>query len=147
MQKDHLPFLKYCINNSVIPLLFLIFYYVNAYHFLRSQELFSNWEIIFLLLGFLCGVIIALAVAFGYFFGADRTIYRFLPSSVKEELVKHKTKFSNGNKKSKGIGIKNMNSRAKESGGVFEIKSEKGKGTVSVLVVPFKKANNKDEKH
>ncbi|WP_282787411.1 tetratricopeptide repeat-containing sensor histidine kinase [Flavobacterium croceum] len=53
----------------------------------------------------------------------------------------------NSNKKSKGIGIKNMNSRAKESGGVFEIKSEKGKGTVSVLVVPFKKANNKDEKH
>lgn len=53
----------------------------------------------------------------------------------------------NSNKKSKGIGIKNMNSRAKESGGIFEIKSEKGKGTVSVLVVPFKKANNKDEKH
>jgi signal transduction histidine kinase len=53
----------------------------------------------------------------------------------------------NSNKKSKGIGIKNMNSRAKESGGVFEIKSEKSKGTVSVLVVPFKKANNKDEKH
>lgn len=97
------PFLKYCINNSIIPLSFITFYYIKAYHFLYSQELFSNWEIIFLLLGFLCGIIIALAVAFGYFFGADRTIYRFLPSSVKEELTKHKAKFSNGGKKSKSI--------------------------------------------
>lgn len=72
------PFLKYCINNSVIPLTFLIFYLVRAYQFSHYKELIPNVEIVFLTLGFLAGLILILAVSFFYFFGADKTILRKL---------------------------------------------------------------------
>src|ERR1051325_3919137 len=50
------PFLKYCINNSVIPIIFLLFYLVRAYQFDHYLELISNTEIVFLAGGFMCGL-------------------------------------------------------------------------------------------
>lgn len=72
------PFLKYCINNSLIPLFFLFFYFFKAYHFGQTKELFSGKEILLLSGGFLFGLILMLAASFAYFFGADRTIFRRL---------------------------------------------------------------------
>src|SRR5690348_6177957 len=72
------PFLKYCINNSVIPLAFLIFYLFNGYHFLHYKELVSNVEIIFLMGGFIAGLLLILSVSFIYFFRADKTIFKKL---------------------------------------------------------------------
>jgi len=72
------PFLKYCINNSVLPLTFLIYYLVRAYRFSHYKELISNIEIFFLSLGFLGGLILILAISFFYFFRADKTILRKL---------------------------------------------------------------------
>ncbi len=72
------PFLKYCINNSVIPLTFLIFYLLKAYQYAHYKELIANVEIIFLSLGFLTGFLLILAVSFFYFFRADRTILKRL---------------------------------------------------------------------
>lgn len=70
------PFLKFCVNNGIIPLVFLIFYFFNAIEYNTRQELLSTGEIIALVAGFLGGFILALALAFGYFFGADKSIYR-----------------------------------------------------------------------
>ena len=70
------PFLKYCINNAIIPLLFILFYFFRAYEFTRYRELISNIEILFLAGGFLSGLILILAVSFIYFFRADRSILR-----------------------------------------------------------------------
>ena len=70
------PFLKYCINNAVIPLLFLIFYFFKAYEFDHFKELIPATEILFLVGGFLSGLIFILAVSFIYFFRADRSILR-----------------------------------------------------------------------
>src|SRR5215210_6451091 len=72
------PFLKYCINNSVIPIFFLIFYLVKAYQLLHYKELITNVEIIFLTVGFMAGLILILAISFFYFFRADRTIFKKL---------------------------------------------------------------------
>ncbi len=74
----HYPFLKYCINNSVIPLTFLIYYLIRAYQFSHYKELINNVEIFFLSLGFLTGLIFILAISFFYFFRADKTILRKL---------------------------------------------------------------------
>lgn len=70
------PFFKYCINNSVIPIAFLIFYLVRAYQFSHYKELIPNVEIIFITLGFITGFILMLSVSFFYFFGADKTILK-----------------------------------------------------------------------
>ncbi|MBL7751414.1 MAG: patatin-like phospholipase family protein [Chitinophagaceae bacterium] len=72
------PFLKYCINNSLIPIFFLVFYFFKAYSFGRYKELFSTNEILFLTGGFLFGLVLMLAASFAYFFGADRTIFKRL---------------------------------------------------------------------
>lgn len=70
------PFLKYCINNAIIPLLFIIFYFFKAYDFDHNKELIPAKDILFLLGGFLCGFIFMIAASFLYFFRADRTIQR-----------------------------------------------------------------------
>lgn len=72
------PFLKYCINNAGIPIIFLVFYFYRAYEFTRYKELVSPTEILFLAGGFLSGLVLILAVSFIYFFRADRSILRRL---------------------------------------------------------------------
>ncbi|MDB5253755.1 MAG: hypothetical protein JWP27_2924, partial [Flaviaesturariibacter sp.] len=72
------PFLKYCINNSVIPVVFLITYLANAYQFAHYKELIPIGQILLLLFGFLIGLLLILAISFAYFFRADKTILRNL---------------------------------------------------------------------
>ena len=70
------PFLKYCINNSVLPLLFLFFYLFKAVHFNLNKELISVSDIALLVTGFSGGLILSIVFSFAFFFGADRTILR-----------------------------------------------------------------------
>ena len=70
------PFLKYCINNAVIPLLFLLFYFFRAYQFDHDKELISATEIMFMAGGFISGLVFILGISFIYFFRADRSILR-----------------------------------------------------------------------
>jgi hypothetical protein len=83
------PFLKYCINNAVIPVLFLGFYLFEAVNYGRYQELFKGHEIVLLALGFLGGLIMCLVIAFSYFFGADRTIFRSMGLAIQAENTRH----------------------------------------------------------
>lgn len=85
------PFLKYCINNAVIPLLFLIFYFYKAYDFTRHKELISNTEILFLAGGFLSGLSLIIAISFIYFFRVDKSIFRrMMPVISKpDEYITH----------------------------------------------------------
>ena len=70
------PFLKYCINNAIIPGVFLLFYIFKAYRFTHTRELVPTTEILFLFGGFATGLILILAVSLIYFFRADRYILR-----------------------------------------------------------------------
>src|SRR5215217_6845235 len=72
------PFLKYCINNSAIPVSFLVFYLVKAYQYAHYRELIPNVEIIFITVGFLTGLLLILCISFLYFFRADQTILKKL---------------------------------------------------------------------
>ncbi|MGV3529999.1 MAG: patatin-like phospholipase family protein [Flavisolibacter sp.] len=72
------PFLKYCINNSVLPIGFLIFYIIKGYQYAHYKELVPNVEIIFIGAGFFIGLFLVLLISFFYFFRADRTILRRL---------------------------------------------------------------------
>lgn len=70
------PFLKYCINNSVLPLLFIIFYFYKGAHFTSEKELMNSGEITLLILGFLFGFVSLIMISLFYFFRADKTIIR-----------------------------------------------------------------------
>jgi hypothetical protein len=77
------PFLKYCINNSPIPVAFLIFYLIRAYEFTHFRELISNVEIIFLTVGFIAGLLLILSISFFYFFRADKAILKRIQPAFK----------------------------------------------------------------
>src|SRR5580698_5783281 len=49
------PFLKYCINNSILPLLFLIFYFVKVLQFSIERELLPVSSVLWLSAGSLFG--------------------------------------------------------------------------------------------
>jgi hypothetical protein len=85
------PFLKYCINNAVIPIIFLLFYFFKVYIFGRYKELISNAEFLLLAGGFLIGLILILAISFFYFFRADRSILRRMMPVINEpkEYITH----------------------------------------------------------
>ncbi len=70
------PFLRFCINNAIIPVAFLLSYFINAVGFGKYKELLSAIEIFVLSLGFLFGLIFSIAISFFYFFRADKTINR-----------------------------------------------------------------------
>ncbi|HEY9363750.1 MAG TPA: patatin-like phospholipase family protein [Chitinophagaceae bacterium] len=87
------PFLKYCINNSVIPIFFLLFYFFKAYHFDKYKELIGTTEIFFLAGGFLSGLMLILIISFLYFFSADKNIFRQMqPILEKPEHLQAPTK-------------------------------------------------------
>jgi hypothetical protein len=68
------PFLKYCINNSLLPLALLTFYFIKLYQFDDYKELMSNGEIFSIIGGVVLGIVFLLAVSFAYFFGAGKSI-------------------------------------------------------------------------
>lgn len=68
------PFLKYCINNSILPLIFLVFYLVRSVQYNSTKELLTLGEGLTLIVGFLFGLILLIAFSFAFFFGADRRI-------------------------------------------------------------------------
>jgi hypothetical protein len=77
------PFLKYCINNIILPLVFLVFYFFKAYKFATQQELFTAIEMLLLALSFFGGLCVSIFLAFAYFFGADKTIYYTIGNKIK----------------------------------------------------------------
>src|SRR5688572_1112086 len=85
------PFLRYCINNFVIPLAFLIFYFIKAWQFIRYKELIPTAEYLMLAGGFLLGLLLILFISFIYFFRADRSIYRRMLPVIKnpKEYIRH----------------------------------------------------------
>jgi len=70
------PFEKYCLNNGVIPLIFIIFVFTEAYRYQKFNELNEAGNILVLLAGQFLGMTAILFISFTYFFSANRTILR-----------------------------------------------------------------------
>ncbi|MEO9144075.1 MAG: hypothetical protein ABI237_00830 [Ginsengibacter sp.] len=70
------PFLKYCLNNSIIPIAFLVLYFAEALYFDIVKELIKPEQFLLNAAGFLGGFFLLVLVSFLYFFGADRRIIR-----------------------------------------------------------------------
>jgi hypothetical protein len=70
------PFLKYCLNNAIIPLAFLIVYFFEAWHYDSKSELIPLPQFLFIAGGFLGGFFLLILISFAYFFTADQRIVR-----------------------------------------------------------------------
>ncbi|HEX5024445.1 MAG TPA: hypothetical protein VFV68_04200, partial [Agriterribacter sp.] len=70
------PFLKYCINNAVIPLVFLIYFLSKSIYYDVHNELLPGRRIVLLITGFLSGVSFAFVISFLYFFRTEKSMMR-----------------------------------------------------------------------
>lgn len=86
------PFLKYCINNSIIPVAFIIFYFFKSIHFAATKELMGTGDIMLLILGFVFGLISLILLSLLYFFRADKSIIRRMTPVISNPQL-YKTQF------------------------------------------------------
>src|SRR3990172_6849293 len=87
------PFTKYCYNNFIIPVLFLIIYVINIIFFLKGEQIYSVFEIFIMVMGFLGGVTIFVVVTLLYFFRTNKDIHRMFgvkPLEAGKDELLHK---------------------------------------------------------
>jgi hypothetical protein len=100
------PFLKYCINNSILPLLLLIFYVCRLSWFDKHRELMDTAQILSLIGGFIGGLFLHIAFSFAYFFSADRRILQRIAPTIADPKS-FKTNYDpSTNPQKKGFGLR-----------------------------------------
>ena len=75
-------FVIYCINNSIIPLAFLLFYSVYTIHFQYKEEQFNFKTVLLLQTGFYLGILIIVTLSFAYFFRVSRDYFKSILSKI-----------------------------------------------------------------
>lgn len=68
------PFLKYTINNFIVPTLFVITYLGNIFYFQQSNEYQSIWTVLVLIFGFVIGMVLIIMITLTYFFHSNKDI-------------------------------------------------------------------------
>lgn len=84
------PFSKFCINNSLIPLVFLITYIISIVQFQLESEYNSLLRISVYIGGLLSGFFLMHLLMFLYFRFTNQDIFRYLASNVDRKLRKIK---------------------------------------------------------
>src|SRR5690606_16222178 len=69
-------FIKYCINNSLLPLLFLIFYTIESIRFQVINENADVMQILRYQSCFYLGFIVVILISFAYFFRVGRDLLK-----------------------------------------------------------------------
>ncbi len=80
-------FLKYCINNSLLPLIFLIFYSILSIRFQLLNERAGIGRIITIQLGFYLGFSVVITTSFLYFFRVDRDLLKIVLSRITNPAI------------------------------------------------------------
>ena len=78
------PFVKFCLNNSLIPFLFCTYYIIRFSYFQLDEELAGFSTVLGYIAGFLTGVILYVALSILYFFPTSRDFYIFSGRSKDE---------------------------------------------------------------
>lgn len=99
------PFIHFCINNSIIPLLFYLAYCLRFVSFQLQNDLNSEWEVFILFGGFSIGSILSYGLIFGYFAFTNKDFFVLFAGTLDRRL--RKVKFTRKNVISRYKDIKN----------------------------------------
>lgn len=80
------PFTKFCVNNSLIPLVFTLIYIYNFIHY--QKEIGQDWGL--KLVGLIGGLVAMLLVFFIYFIYTNKDIFKHLAENVDKRLRRNK---------------------------------------------------------
>lgn len=78
------PFLKYCLNNIILPATFVIVYCVQIYFFQIKNQFLSSTETLFEICGFLLGVFLFLFLSISYFFKTNKDLFLMFGVKIEE---------------------------------------------------------------
>ncbi|MGV3632418.1 MAG: patatin-like phospholipase family protein [Bacteroidota bacterium] len=70
------PFIKFCLNNSLIPVVFIIYYCYKFVYFQSVEEYASAWTCFLYVLSFLFGFVLFLLLSFFYFFPRSKNVFQ-----------------------------------------------------------------------
>lgn len=80
-------FIKYCMNNSIIPLMFLVYYSVMSIRFQLQNEHANTGKIILYQFGFYLGIVLIILISFAYFFRVGRDMLKVLLSRITNPAI------------------------------------------------------------
>lgn len=75
-------FIKYCLNNSLLPLIFLIFYTIVSIRFQVINENADWLQVLRFQLGFYLGFTLVILISFAYFFRVGRDLLKVVLSRI-----------------------------------------------------------------
>ncbi|UJP63300.1 patatin-like phospholipase family protein [Mongoliitalea daihaiensis] len=84
------PFLQFCLNNSIIPIIFHVIYLLSVYQFQQSNELGAQQAVWKLILGFLVGNLLTYIILLIYFGATNKDFFILFADSVEKRLRKTK---------------------------------------------------------
>lgn len=84
------PFIHYCVNNSIMPLIFYILYLVAFITFQFDNEHENNTIILVYFLGFTAGTLTTYTLIFIYFAFTNKDFFKLFANSVEKRLRKTK---------------------------------------------------------
>nr|WP_297335171.1 patatin-like phospholipase family protein [Algoriphagus sp.] len=84
------PFIHFCINNSIIPLIFYLCYSFRFVAFQWQNDLESGWQIAGYFGGFTLGSLLSYGVIFGYFALANKDFFVLFAGNLDRRLRKVK---------------------------------------------------------
>lgn len=95
------PFNKFALNNSIIPLAFIVNFALVIFHFQRSQEYIDTGEILFRIFMLIVGIALFMTLALLYFLPTNKDLYAITgkksedfqrqTSNISTTLHKHQT--------------------------------------------------------
>lgn len=80
------PFMKYCLNNFVIPIIFTLLYCFKIFFFLTSEGNYSTLHILWFITSFIFGNLFFIFLAFTYFFRTNKDLTKLYGIQIVESL-------------------------------------------------------------
>jgi hypothetical protein len=80
-------FLKYCVNNSLLPLAFFVFYSIVSVRFQVFHEHADAAKMLRLQIGFYIGFLFVVLISFAYFFRVDRNLLKLVLSRITNPAI------------------------------------------------------------
>lgn len=90
------PFSKFAINNSVVPIAFLIMYIYQVIKFQINNEYTTRDQLVWNVAGLLTGYILMTAIFFFYFWLTNKDIFKYVVCRI-DEKIKQKVKITRAN--------------------------------------------------
>lgn len=96
------PFFKFCLNNGIIPFIFVATYIYHIIVFQAQEEYVSTMQVILYCLAFICGIFMFIFGSVLYFFRLNKKISQLTENSegnVQSILIRHPASGSGSRKK------------------------------------------------